>query len=58
MRKEIKMYNKYKIKIKFRDKIYGGLPLLPEVLESYIGAKIKPTDDFAKKLNRKDNLNS
>lgn len=45
------LYNKYKVRIKFRERVYGGLPKDPAIMEKYVEAKFKPTDNFAGKLS-------
>lgn len=45
------MYDKFKVKLTFRDRVYGGLPLSKKLVEQYVEAKLAPGDKaFADKF--------
>ena len=45
------MYDKFKVTLQFRDRVYGGLPLSKKLVEQYVEAKLAPGDKaFAEKL--------
>jgi hypothetical protein len=46
------LYQKFKVRIKFRNRIYGGIPLSKELIQRYVDAKFPPGDpQFVEKLS-------
>jgi len=45
------MYTKYRVALRYRDRVYGGLPLNEDILKSWIESKLIDDKDFIRKVS-------